>query len=34
LAALNGYRRYAFGTDAANTNRGPRSGQTLVPAKN
>src|SRR5262245_55391090 len=34
LAALNGYRRHAFGTDGTNTNKGPRSGQTLVPGKN
>jgi hypothetical protein len=34
LNALNGFRRSMFGGDAANTNKGPRSGQTLVPAKN
>jgi hypothetical protein len=34
LASLNAYRRHAFGTDASNTNKGPRSGATLVPGKN
>jgi hypothetical protein len=34
LDALNGFRRFMFGGDATNTNKGPRSGQTLVPAKN
>ncbi len=33
LNSLNGYRRHMFGTDATNTNKGPRSGQTLVPGK-
>jgi len=30
LAALNAYRRYLYGTDATNVNKGPRSGNTLV----
>jgi hypothetical protein len=34
LAALNGYRRHAFGSDGSNTNKGPRSGATLAPLKN
>jgi hypothetical protein len=34
LASLNGYRRHAFGTDGTNTNKGPKSGTTLVPGKN
>jgi hypothetical protein len=33
LASLNGLRRSIFGTDTA-VNKGPRSGQALVPAKN
>jgi hypothetical protein len=33
LASLNAYRRYAFGTDATNTNKGPKTGQTLDPTK-
>jgi hypothetical protein len=34
LDALNGFRRHMFGGDASNTNKGPRTGNTLVPAKN
>jgi len=30
LAALNAYRRYIYGSDATNVNKGPRSGNTLV----
>jgi hypothetical protein len=34
LNALNGFRRSMFRTDGTNTNKGPRSSATLVPAKN
>ena len=34
LASLNAYRRYVFGTDGTNINKGPRSGTTLVLSKN
>jgi hypothetical protein len=34
LASLNAYRRFAFGSDPTNTNRGPKSGATLNPARN
>src|SRR5262245_27895490 len=30
LLALNAYRRYLYGADATNVNKGPRSGSTLT----
>jgi len=33
LNALNAFRRSLYGTDATNTNKGPRSGSTLVVGK-
>lgn len=33
LNALNAYRRYAFGSDATNVNKGPKSGVTLQPSR-
>jgi hypothetical protein len=34
LDALNGFRRFMFGGDLSNANKGPRSGNALTPGKN
>ena len=33
LASLNGIRRYVYGTDATNVNKGPKTGNTLTVGK-